>query len=82
MKYKYSNGERTQIDENGKREVFAICDACGKEHKNNYGFMLSYSMPGGSVSIRKKYCRKCAAVFIPEYININACTASFETQGF
>lgn len=65
MRYQYSNAEKTRTDENGQQEVFAICDICGAEHKNGYGYEVSYAMYGENKSQRAKYCGKCAKAIIP-----------------
>ena len=68
MRYQYSNAEKTRTDENGKQEVIAVCDICGAEHKNSYGYEISYAMYGESKSQRAKYCGKCARAIIPALI--------------
>ena len=65
FKYEYSNGQITHTYANGKKETFAICDACGKEHKNNFGLEISFSMRNHWGWRRIKLCGKCANRVIP-----------------
>lgn len=65
FKYEHSNEQRTYTDEDGKQETFAICDACGKEHKNNFGLEVSYSMRNNWTQYRIKLCGKCANKVVP-----------------
>lgn len=64
MKYQFSNTEFTYELEGEKTITVAVCDACGLEHRNNYGFEISYARRGLSGGGRRKFCGKCATKHI------------------
>ena len=65
MKFNHSNHEIGYKKENGKINVVAICDVCGVEHKNNYGYEINLTYGKGDKWARRKCCSKCANQIIP-----------------
>ena len=64
FKYKYSNAEHTYT-ESGKSTTYKVCDICGAEQKNNYGFTISHARSGVEGSYRLGLCGKCANKILP-----------------
>ena len=64
MHFKYSNAERTYI-EDGKSRTYKICDICGTEQQNNYGLEVSLARSGVWGSYRMGLCGKCANKILP-----------------
>ena len=65
MKYKHSNHEIGYKKENGKINIVAICDICGAEHKNHYGYEIDFTDRKGWRTARRKCCAKCARQIVP-----------------
>ena len=63
MHSKYSNGEKKE----GKGPWMWRCDSCLKLEKVNelkdYGFEITFSVPGMEYGRRHKFCKKCAGIF-------------------
>lgn len=65
MKYKFSNTEVSCTSEDGKRQVYKVCDLCGTKQKSNYGYEVQYAKRGSWAAYRRGLCSKCAAKLIP-----------------
>ena len=65
MHFKHSNKEITRTYESGKKRTYKVCDICGAEQQNDYGFETSYAKYGICESCRCGLCEECANQLIP-----------------
>ena len=65
MKYRFSNAEYGIADEDGKQQIYKICDCCGKYQQSNFGYEIEYAAQGSSFSTRRGYCQRCANEIAP-----------------
>lgn len=64
MHFKFSNGEHGTY-ENGKKRVYKICDACGRECKSNFGYSFEYAYRGNWGKGQTGLCVACANKVVP-----------------
>ena len=65
FKYRHSNTEITYTDEDGKSKTYKVCDVCGAEQQNNYGFEISHARRDCAGRYRLCLCGKCATKLLP-----------------
>ena len=65
FKYKHSNAEKTYTDSKGRKRTYKVCDVCGAEQQNNFGFEVSHDRSGCNGSYRLSLCGKCANRLLP-----------------
>lgn len=64
--YRHSNTEVGTTDpETGKTIAWKVCDICGREQHSNYGFTVSFDMPGSTGAETHGYCTRCANQLVP-----------------
>ena len=65
FKYKFSNTEKTYTREGEKPQTYKVCDICGAEQQNNFGFEVSHARRDNTGSYRLSLCGKCANKVLP-----------------
>lgn len=63
--FRHSTSEVTYIDENGKRNTYKVCDACGAKQKSNCGLTLSFTRRNVAGKHHIGLCYKCANKIVP-----------------
>ena len=52
----------------GKVESWSVCDACGADTKNQYGFKFDFQIRGRNGGGRMALCAKCSRKLMPKLL--------------